>query len=361
MNKKGKAVSTGMVYFFAIALVVIIGLGAYAMFGRTSQTGIGATGAVITSLTPTEQAQAITQCGSTKQTAVTATLKNGLNTTASQTFDATYYLYQITDKGETQVQTGSDTTAGAITVDCGSKYRLKLVADATTNSRITSVYTNNAQVDADGSVVFTTTSPSLTLGMVSSKHNAMQVRAYNEDSRARMFSTLGSSSDYMDSGVLFWSTTNNATRTTVTAGSSMLMTVEMQNPNTVADFNDYGTYVMFDASPSYWDKVQRVTFDGTELQDVKGQLNSDESKAFSGYEFVYFIPAGKLVDSKNHRLYFEITKSSGATGNDDLLVDYAVKGNYLSVDGFSIKTAGAKDTASSPVVFSKFTTTFKVQ
>ena len=264
----------------------------------------------------------------------------------------------MADGKETQVASGSDTTAGSQTLDCGSKYRLKLVSGATVNSRITGVYTGNAIVDKDGSIVFTTTAPTLTLGMIGSRHSTVEVRAYNEDARARMYANDGSSGNYEGDGAIFWSTTANATKTTVSAGSSMLMTLEMKAINTTTDFNDYGVLVMFDASTSYWDKVQQVSFDGVVLQDAKASLDANERKATANYEYVFRLPAGTLIDGKNHKLYMDVLKSSGASGDDTLAVDFAVVGNYLSVDGYSLNTGAYKDTATSPAVFNVFHTTF---
>jgi hypothetical protein len=359
MNKSGKAIPTALVYVIAIALIGLVGLGSYAIFGKSgaSQQGLG-TGNVV--LTPEQQAQASFSCGSDKETSVTVTLKNDQNTTGLQTFDANYYIYLIgTDGKETQVVSGSDTTGGTATLDCGNKYRLKLVTDGSTdNSRIKGVYTQNAEVDKDGSVLFTTVAPSFTLGLVGSQHSAIEVRAYNEDARARMYEAGGSNSAYVGTGATFYSVTDNATVTTVTTGSSLMQTMELRAVSTTADFNDYGVYVLVDADPNYWDTIQSMEFDGVELQDVKGSLTADESKAFSGYEFVYLISSGKLVDSKNHKLYFDALKSTGATGSDTLKIDFAVSGNFLSVDGYTLKTAGAKDSSGSPLVYNKFETSW---
>ena len=58
MNKKGKAVSNGWIYFGVFLLAVVVLVGGLSMFGinvfKTSQSGLTTT----TPLTPTEQAQA---------------------------------------------------------------------------------------------------------------------------------------------------------------------------------------------------------------------------------------------------------------------------------------------------------------
>ena len=357
MNKKGKAISSGLVWVVAIALIAVVALGSYAIFFKPApQAGVGGNAA----LTPAQAQTAAFSCGADKQSAVSLTLKNGLNTSAAQTMDTSYIIYQIQSDGkETQIASGSDTTAGAQTLDCGSKYRLKLLGGAGVNSRVTGVYSQNAEVATDGSVVFTTTAPTLTLGIVGSKHSVIEVRAYNEDARARMFEAGGSSTAYVGTGADFFSTADNSTPQTVTAGSSMLMTLELKNVDVAGDFNDYGTYVLFDAANTYWDKVQQVTFDGTDLTEVKAQLNPEETKKFANYEFVYLIPQGKLIDGKSHKLYMDVLKSSGAIGTDALKVDFAVKGNYLSVDGYTVKTAAAKDSSTSPTLWPIFATTFE--
>lgn len=357
MNKKGKAVSPAVVWLGTIALIALVGLGSYAIFFRgTPQSGLATGNAA---LTPTQAQAAAFACGDNKQTSVALTLKNGLNTTSAETFDASYVIYQVQSDGtETQVASGTNTTGGVQTLDCGQKYRLQLLGATGDNSRVTSIFSKNAEVATDGSVVFTTTAPSLTLGMIGSKHAVIEVRGYNEDARERVFEMGGSSSAYVGDGASFWSTAANGTRQTITAGSSMLMTLEMKNSDIAADYNDFGILVGFDAANAYWDKVQQVTFDGVELSEVKSSLNPDETKKFADYEFVYLIPTGKLVDGKNHKLYFDILKSSGAIGNDTLQVDFAVRSNYLSVDGYTVKTAAATDASTSPTVFPIFDTNF---
>jgi hypothetical protein len=265
MARNGKAIPAGLVWVVAIALIALVGLGSYAIFMQpTPQSGlVGGTGA----LTPTEQQQALAMCGSDKQTTVSLTFRNALNTTAAETIDASYVIYQVQSDGrETQVASGSDTTAGTQTLDCGQQYRLKLLGGGAVNARVVSVYTQNAQVAADGSVVFTTTAPTLTLGFSGSKHSMM-----------------------------------------------------------------------------------------------KGQLNADEAKRFADYEYVFLIPAGRAIDGRNSKLYFDILKSTGASGSDTLKVDFAVRSNYLSVDGFTVKTAGATDASTNPTVRPLFETSFLTQ
>ena len=358
MNKKGKELPRGVVYLGVFALLVVA-VAAVWMAVKPAATAQAALGTGAATLTPTEAQAAAFACGSTKQTTVSMSLKNGLNTSAAEIADANYVIYQIGAKGETQIASGSNLSGGQQTLDCGAKYRLKLLGGGNMNSRITGVYSQNGAVDTDGSVTFTTTSPTMTLGVVGSKHDLIQVRAYDEDARARVYQSVGADPNaFAGTGVEFTSTTDNATATTVTAGSSMTMTLELKNVNTVADYNDHGVYVLFDAANTYWDKVQKVTFDGVALTEVKSTLTSDESRKFSNYEFVYFIPEGQLIDAANHALQFQILKANGATGNDTLAVDFAVKTNYLSVDGFTTKTAAVKDSSTFPYVLPLFQTSF---
>ena len=364
MNKKGKG-ETVLTVIAGVGVVGILLVLAFA-FGivKIPQAGVGGTGNVV--LTPAEQQEALSMCGSTKQTTVSLNLKNGMNTNTNELFDASYYVFKMnTDGTETQVESGIDTTAGSETLDCGAKYRLKFITDGSTvNSRITSVYTNNAQVDSDGSVVFTTTAPTLTLGMVGSKHALIQTRAYNEEAKAYMFNTGSAvNNQYSGLGVTFTSTVDNATKTTVVAGSSLRVTMDIKDVNTTADYNDYGVYVLVgsltaNTFSSYWDNVQAVRFDGMDL--AQATLNSDETKKFSGYNYIFKIPAGKLIDSKTHSLYFDVLKSSGATGDNTLVVAFVPVGNYLSVNGYSVNTAGAKDQSTNPYVYAIFDTNFQV-
>jgi hypothetical protein len=238
---------------------------------------------------------------------------------------------------------------------------LKVLGGGDMNARIQSVYTQNAKVDTDGSVLFTTTAPTLTLGIMGSKHGGIEVRAYDENAKARVEAGDGSTMTYEADGVVFASVSDNSTPTTVAADGDMQMTMDVKADNTASDFNDYGVYVMFDADNTYWDNIQQVKFDGAELSNVKTSLVGDEATKFSNYEFVFLIPQGKLIDGKNHQLYFDAHKSSGATGSDTLHVDFAVKSNFLSVDGYTVKTAAVKDSSSRPTVDTVFHTSFLSQ
>ena len=77
-----------------------------------------------TSITPTDDEGnvivPISACPDTGQTTVTLSLQNSLNTTGSETFDANTVL--IGDEGD--YQTGTDTTAGSYTLNCGETYTL---------------------------------------------------------------------------------------------------------------------------------------------------------------------------------------------------------------------------------------------
>jgi hypothetical protein len=366
MYKKGKGEAVLYTFLAVLSIGVIVGLLAVGGVFKTSNSAL--TGNAV--LTPTQQAQALSDCGSTKQTTVTFNLKNALNTTGNDLFDMTGYLYKVNaDKTETNVATISDTTGGTETLDCGATYRFKPVTDGSTvNSRITGTFTSNAKVDADGSVVFTTTAPTLTVGMLGSKHALVQVRAYDEEARGFVYNDAsGANNQFSGNNVVFTSTIDNATKTSVVAGASLRETYEIRNVDTISDYNDFGAYVLIGSTVAntfgnYWDKVLSVKFDGVDLVDAKatGGLNANEQKAYSGYDYVFLIPAGKLMDSKTHTLYFEISKSSGATGDNTVAVNLDPRGSYLSVDGYSVKTAGAKDTATNALVYPLFSTSIQV-
>lgn len=365
MNKQGKEVSGALVWTIAILLVAVVGMGAYSLFWMPhAQSAI--TGNAV--LTPAEQNAAANSCGSSKQTAVSITLKNSLNTTAAETDDANYVIYQILSDGtETQVASGSDMTAGAQTLDCGQKFRLKVLGGGNMNSRLTGVYTQNAAIDTDGSVLFTTTAPTLTLGVAGSKHATIVVRAYDSNAKARVYNNIPASDPqaFKASGVVFTSSADNATATSVTAGSSLMMDIELKSADIAADGNDYGTLVGFAAANTYWDSMTSVTYDNVALVDIKNTLPStltpEEVRKYSTDQFVYLIPQGKLMDRATHTLHIEALKSSGATGTNSLVVDITPRANFLSVDGYTVKTGAAKDSSTFPFVDASFGLTFETQ
>ena len=150
-NKKGQALATGALVLIAIAL---LGMAAVS-FGFISKDNLsigGGTGEV--SLGGT--------CPDDGDTTLTINVQNPVNTTGSDTFDATYYLRGANG----DFQTGTDTTDGSDTINCGEEYSFELVrqnSDGGDHSRVESVLIGPGATIENGIVKFTPTSSAYSL------------------------------------------------------------------------------------------------------------------------------------------------------------------------------------------------------
>ena len=363
-NKQGKNETIVYIAVIALAAVAVVALLGFMGVFKTQQAAIGVPVANVSGQLAQQQAAAITNCGSTKQTAVTFNVKNGLNTTGTQYFDMTGYVYQINpDNTETLVSTVSNTTGGSVTLDCGAAYRFKPVTDGSTyNSQLTSVYTHNAQLDNDGSVLFVTSAPSLALGMVGTDHSDIQVRAYDMNARAYMFNTGSAvANQFSANGVVYTSTTDNATATTVGAGSTLDVSFDVQATSTVGNYNDEGVYVLVGSSTAntftkYWDGSQtQVKFNGAVLPTAT--LTTNEQQAFSGFSQFYKIAPSNVMGSKTNTVEVSLMKSNGLTGDNNVTIDLIPIGNYLSIDSVHVYAGAAKDDSSYTTVYPTFNIT----
>lgn len=336
-----------------IGILAVVALVFYFMTG--GKVEMSTAGTPIT-LTTTEQPDTgiKASCPDNMQTTLTLTVYNELNTTGSETFDMT---------GRLGTQTVTDTTSGSYTINCGEEYTLKFISadgDGGDNSRIRSVKNSeglaNVRVNEDGSVTFTPVSSTAVLNLGGSQHGVLEFRAYDKDAAGWMCNSDDSCSDYETDGVIFESTTNGTAKA---IGSTDELTVELDVRATAADtdFNDQYVLILAEAPVATWQEpVLKVN--GVKLSDVKGSLTTEEEKQFSSYEYIYKYD-GSITDD-GIVVYYNLKPNDGVDPSVDPELDFAAAGNYLSVDGVTIKTGAAKDTSTYDVVFTVQDVTFDI-
>lgn len=291
-------------------------------------------------------------CPDTLLTALTVDVQNPLNATGSEEFDVTAY---VVDGNGAIIATITDTTNPSSTnIPCGGSYSLSIVStDAANgdNSRIKSV-TGPGQV-VDGVLQFSTNGPTATFQLYVEQQATLEARAYSRTDAAFMYDDGdASATDYETDGVVFMSTTDNATKYDETSGVDIEYQLRAIQSDT--NWNDFGTYILLEMPTASWE-VPTVWVDGQKLTDIKAQLNEDEKKAWSSYEYVYKFDKPILDGGEGVTVRVATQLLSGVSSvSADPEIDISSIGQYLSTDGSSVKRGGVKDDSSQTAVRSIF-------
>jgi hypothetical protein len=339
-KKRRDIMKKGTLFFLVIALIAGI-TGATLLGGYLQQSGI-------TSGTETELND---NCPDDFQTTVITTLYNGLNDTGSESFDATGYIYQIIGDDEYYYDTFTDTTSGELNVTCGYDYVVKLVAsnsDGGDNSRITEIRTGDATITSDG-VRFSADKEKVPLGLVGSQHGVLTFRVFdNVDNRYAYDNTGSGDADntvFEATGTGFRDG-DNATAFAVGADGYVDFVFEFKGDTADEQFNDYSAVVFVEAPTNKWNEPV-IKLNGKTLPDIMDTLTGDENVAFNDFEYAYTFTADECpLDNDINYLDFYMETCAGCDPTADLNVTVCTRGNYLSVDGVTVKQASAKDDSS---------------
>jgi len=291
-------------------------------------------------------------CPTDLVTTATISVENVLNTTGAETYNTTMYIFSK----DGEVQSITDTTAGTASLTCGQSYTGKIIStDGAAGDSSEILGTTSGKV-TDGNVEFKASSRALTLSLETNQRGVPEVRARDIVNDAFMYDTSDVTNlDYETTdGVIFSSTTDNATGTAVGSGSELHVTQYVRANVDDNDFNDRGIYVLIDAASNVWN-IPTVKIDGKVASEASGMLNSDEKIAYNDYEFVYFIPADREV-TKNKEVAVDLSIFAlggvDPTGANNVSVDYAVIGQYESTQKTNVIKVGAvKDDSSKTQVY----------
>jgi hypothetical protein len=357
----GKAPILGTVLLSIMAIGVVIGviLGAMAYFGaKNTNTFFSGDD----SKTPTTN-----NCGDTKAASVSFTMFNKLQTTSAEKFNVTYYVY---DNANNLATSGTASDASTITLDCGQTYQLKVVSadgDGGDNAKLLGVRSSsglkNVDIKDDGKYVsFYTNSPTGNLQLDGSQHGVLEMKMYDNLAAGWTWETTTLSSAvagaYKLDPAIFSSTTNGTNYTVGTSGK-IDVTYTIETNTTDTRFDDFGWYIAVDAATTVWD-IPTVRVGGTKLSDVKGTLNVNEARAYSGYEYIYF--SKNEIVNDNTKVDFIVKALSGVNPAvaDSPQVDFISKGAVKQTTGNDILYSGVGDDTSATTVFAVQDTTIAV-
>lgn len=318
-------------------------------------------------------------CPDTKQTTLRITQENGLNDTANDIFNSTVELYELSDVNGAVVE-GSrveivTTTGEANTISCGKSYRAKFLrtdANLGDNSKLLNVLSSDdgkAYVE-DGWLYFTTTDQDYNVRVKGARHSVLEFKAYDRINAAFMFDNGdASATDYEADGVNFTSTTGNTTATAVGASGDFQIDLYYRANETIGEFGDYGHLVLIElgtTAPDDWDDPV-VKLDGVILAEAtSGALTVEEQKAFANYEHIYAIvpenvkspvsPLSAVLNdvkrTNEHKLSVDLRARSGINPATDIEIDFAARGNFISVEnGNQVKSGAARDDTSNTATY----------
>lgn len=289
-------------------------------------------------------------CPSTLTTTFQPSIQNPMNTSGVELFNVTAYI--VSADGSSKSVTVGDGTAST-TLSCGDTVTMKIISvDGAAGDSSTIVSSNIAGAKLDnGFLTFKVSGSSMTPVIKLRQRGVPEVRAYDNINGAYMYDTSdATNTDYETTdGILFTSTTDNATNYTVGEAGKLDVTQYVRANLADNNFNDRGILVLVDAQSSVWDNPS-VKIDGSVATNIKDQLDSNERIAYSDYEYVYLISADRVIDNNNEiavRITVNALGGVNPDGTDTINVDYAVRGAYASTSNANTVLTGAvKDDSS---------------
>ena len=317
----------------------------------TGQVGGGAVSGV--GVCPATQ-----QCPTSLAWAGTANVQNVLNKTGVETFDTSMYFYETdptTGAVGTLKTTVTDTSSGAVTLDCGKKYTTKVVSSSGAGGDASLLTGTDLGEVKDGDVVFNACGAGSVFTVQGKQHGLWEVRAYDLVNNDYLLNQSNHSGLVYHQGtpLNFTSTGSNTTGTAIGAGQEFHVRIDLRATVDDQDVNDRGVYVLVDAATTRW-KEPTVKLDGASLSNVKSTLNPDEAATYSNYEYVFKIPAErKVTQNEQAQVDFSMFAQGGIdpTNADRPLIDFAPVGQYISTGTNSVlKVGSAQDDSAKTAV-----------
>lgn len=330
-------------------LVVVGILGAFWLAGGAFST-TGQSTAVPPATAPATSSEISVLCPDSRSTGVTITQYNHLNTLTSDSYDQTARIYRVQADGrEALAATVTDLTAGAVTLNCGEIYRLRLETAAGKAARIDGIRSGErASVASNGRYVeFQPTGAVYNLEFDSARLGDILVRAFDNNLNGFIFSDANpSATAYIGSGAVFQSTTDNTTPMSIGASDNVNVRFDIKANSSDSDARDFAIYVLVDASTTVWEEPD-VRFQGADLVEVSGELDTFERRAFSEFEYVYRITTS--IEDRDRRIDFQAQPISNVNpgASDDITIAFATVGAVKQTSGNEMRYSATTD-ASSP-------------
>jgi len=358
MGKKGKATPLVVIVSLLTIMMAVGLLGLIFGFIEQPKLEVNVDG-LQTGLQPS-------RAPSDQDTSFKFDVKNLANTTTSEGFDVTAYLFEKGDGGEQLVATITDTTSPTATsINYGSNYILKVVGTdgaSGDTSYIQQIKGNIMANIVNGNLEFTATKANVNLEAKMNQHATLQCRLYDNVAKGLMYNTgVGeTATDYETTGVTWTSTTDNATAYDETGGVDLEFECKAVQSDT--DYNDRGVLVLIEAPVAVWDEPV-VYVNGMELKEATAQLNDDERKAYTDYEYAFLIPQNVVMKdgSEGFKLHFAMDLLSGvASASADPKINFAVRTQYLATLGDAVKEGAVTDASSPSQIIALFENTLDV-
>lgn len=298
----------------------------------------------------------------------TMTLRN-LNAANSSAADWTLGTFHIFDESGAAVA-GSPvavvaTSAGtSVTLDCGKTYTVKPVRSDAANGRGSLIVSTDYGTLADGNVKFSTTSGNQQMTVKTREHATLQFQLYDNQLN-RVFTstdtTTPATSTWNLTGVTYESTSNASATSGETLGTDdeIFRHIYVRAVETDTEFTDRKGLILVDADVSDY-REPTVKYNGVTLTDVMDNLDGDEQKAFSAYEYAYFIPSSETLTYSYDDVYINVKAASGINPDVNIVALFSARGQYVSQDGTTIKNSAAQDDSAHTVVFTSQTVTQQI-
>jgi hypothetical protein len=347
LNKRAKGSMTTVAIW--VGVVAVVGLLAFMAFGGNSAPAPSSSGSSSTGGIQPTASQCSVACPDDLDWAGTINVRNKLNSTGAENFDTTTYFYEADGSLKTSI---TDTTSGAATLTCGNTYAVKVqsTSGAAGDSGAFidgSGYTANP----DGTASLTACGSGSTITFVSRQHGLPEIRVRDNVNDGLAFSH-GNDDDAVTyqttDGAVFGSSTNGSA-IAVGAGGNLEFTQFVRATADDQNVNDLGMWILIDAGTSIWDKPA-VKIDGASASEASAQLSADEKIAYNGYEYVFFVPASRVIDNNDKlEINIDINALGGTNpdGDDNISVDYAPIGHFQSNSDSNVLKVGAVDDSSS--------------
>lgn len=292
-------------------------------------------------------------CKDSPTTAVTIVAYNALNTSSQQSAVMSYNLFKVVgDNEEYQTQ---GTTGVATTVDCGNTYVARMLSNTTNlaSGNVVALLSAGKDVLANGNTItFRPASATQRIEFTTVQLSALKFQLLGKTNGVFYAENNTGASDatYYTTGVKFTSTIGNTTDTAVGSGESLTVKYSLKSTATDFNANPNGMYMLIDAPTTIWD-TPVVAVDGQTLANVKGSLDSSETRAYADYEFVFKIDSAILNTDKVVTLTMPALNGQNPTA--DVEVSFAQAGFQQKTVGKDVRLSPVSDASSPVALFTK--------
>lgn len=305
---------------FLLGLMVVIGASKYGLIGTTQTAVVDEDGNVV---------KDDRFCSDNPKLDLESRLQDYNVETSTTYLNTTYYIVDVTEgtvSEQTQTTAGSAYSSISNAIKCGHEVKVYVKTDQdnentalvyhfkASDTRENPLRIPNAEASAFGSVV-------------------CRMKDLNED--AYIYVNLNNSNTVYhlmgSTAVNFSSTTEN---TSMTLGASDTLDVRLECKTDSAD-KEFGTETLIcfdyidDSNSNDWEEPT-ITYGGSTLADIKGDLSDNDKLALTAYETCHLLP--KAIGDTKVAIGIEFIPGSGVNPDYNIGFRFVGKGLYSSID-----------------------------